>query len=512
METRPSGNRRLIKHAYTTFDYNSNLEAAERFGTTRATVPLVISPHITCGNALRIDWNDVLLAEQCSYVMGNPPFIGKQFQNVEQKTDMELIAGKLKSYGLLDYVACWYIKATNYIYDSDANVAFVSTNSITQGEQVSILWGWLLSKGVSINFAHRTFRWDNEGKGVAAVHCVIIGFGRESKANKTIYDYGDDIEGEATVISVKSINPYLLNAPTILLENRKISICNAPAINYGSFALDDGNFTLTEDEKLIFIRNCKAQEEVILPFIGAREFLHNERRYAIWLANAASSKLAHMKDVLLRVEKVKEWRAKSDRKTTRELSGTPTIFAEIRQPNSPYIAIPTVCSEKRQYIPVAFLPPTTIASNQLYVIPNAHLYHFAILCSSMHNAWMRSVGGRLKSDYRYSASIIYNNFVFPINLDDKQTKELEHTAQLILDARANEQNASLAVLYNPLTMPVQLVKAHNANNDAVDKAYGYKGKNDDASRVAFLFKLYEQLTSILPAQSTKNVKVKKAEV
>jgi type I restriction-modification system DNA methylase subunit len=488
-------------------DHQLNLEAANKFGKTRATVPLVTTPHIHCGNALRIDWNDVVKADECNYVFGNPPFIGKQFQTHIQKADLELITVDIKNAKLLDYVAGWYIKAVEFIKNTNISVAFVSTNSITQGEQVSVLWSWLLYKGVKINFAYRTFKWSNEGKGVAGVHCVIIGFSLIDAQKKIIFVADDD--GNFTENIVNEINPYLANAPTIIIDNRKSQISNLPEINYGSFALDDGNYTLTIEDKNKLEKSSALQSLAIKKFLGAREFLHNEDRYAIWLKDISPTDVSKMPDILARIKRVKEWRLASNRKNTVELASTPMLFAEIRQPNTDYLALPTVSSERREYLPIAMLSKDVIASNQLYVIPNANLNLFSILCRKMHNAWMRAVCGRLESRYRYSSSVVYNNFVAPTNISKDIISILNSSAQAILDARKIYPNASLAELYDPLTMPIELVKAHEANNKAVDKAYGYTGADDDASRVAFLFKRYEQLTSLLPATVVKKKRTKK---
>lgn len=490
-------------------DHQLNIEAGIKFGKVRATVPLVTSPHIHYANALRKDWNDVVKAEECSYVFGNPPFIGKQFQTEQQKEDLELITAGIKNAKLLDYVSGWYVKAIEYIANTNISVAFVSTNSITQGEQVAVLWSWLLHKGAKINFAYRTFKWSNEGKAVAAVHCVIIGFALNDAKKKYIFDV--DEEAGITVSEVEQINPYLTSGPNIIIDNRKNQISNLPEINYGSFALDDGNYTLTKEEKDELVNRYPNQALAIKEFIGAREFLHNEKRYAIWLKDLSPAEIAQMPDVLQRIKKVKEWRLASNRKNTVELGATPTIFAEIRQPNTDYLALPTVSSERREYLPIAMLNKNVIASNQLYVVPNSNLVLFSALSSRMHNAWIRGIAGRLKSDYRYSSSVVYNNFAFPQNLSDETIALLNASGIAILDARSLYLNSSLANLYDPLTMPVELVKAHEANNKAVDKAYGYTGADDDASRVAFLFKKYEELTSLLPATTIKKKRVKKTD-
>lgn len=480
-------------------DHQLNLFAASKFGSTRATVPLVSTPHIHCGNALRIDWNEVLPAENANYVLGNPPFIGKQWQTEEQKEDMELIAGYIKNYGLLDYVAAWYVKAADYIKNITTEIAFVSTNSITQGEQVAVLWPYLYSKKLNINFAHRTFRWSNEGKAVAGVHCVIIGFGLIDR-KKTIFNYADGISNDPIALIAKQINPYLVDASNVVLENRKAPIFNVPNIVFGSMPNDGGNLLLTNNEKQELLQNCPAANKWIKKFVGAEEFINNVDRWCLWLKDIKPDELKQMREVYERVIKVKEAREKSQRPSTKALASTPYLFGEIRQPDSGnYLLIPGVSSERRLYIPIGFLDASIIASNATLIIPNATLQHFSVLNSSMHNAWMRAVCGRLESRYRYSNGIVYNNFIWPQNHNAED--KLVTAGQAILDARKLYPSSSLASLYDPLTMPIELVKAHEANNKAVDKAYGYTGTDDDASRVAFLFKLYEQTTSLLPTQT-----------
>ena len=479
-------------------DHQMNLETAERFGTTRPTVPLVDSPHIHRANALQTDWAGVLPHERCSYVLGNPPFVGKQNQSDEQKADMERVFAQVKGAGVLDFVAAWYMKAADYIRHNPAiDVAFVSTNSITQGEQVAALWPTLLQAGVKIRFAHRTFQWSNEGKGNAAVHCVIIGFGLREPERCTLFDYSDGIKGDGKRILARHINPYLVDAQDDILSSRRDAISKVPPLSYGSFALDDGHFTLCEEDRAAILADGPAAAKFVRRFIGGHELLNGHDRWGLWLVNANPAELKALPEIMRRLKAVRDWRSASQRETTRKLAQTPTLFAEIRQPTSPYVAIPTVSSERRDFIPIAFLGPEVIASNQLYVLSDATLFHFAILNSSMHNAWLRAVGGRLESRYRYSASIVYNNFPWP-EPTDAQRHAIEAAGQAILDARALYPASTLADLYDPLTMPAELRKAHQANDRAVDAAYGYKGDKADAPRVAFLFGLYQRMTSLLP--------------
>lgn len=492
-------------------DHQLNLEAANKFGKTRATVPLVTTPHIHHANALRMDWNDVVKAEDCNYVFGNPPFIGKQWQSAEQKSDLELIASDVKKFKLLDYVAGWYIKATEYINKTSIEVAFVSTNSITQGEQVAVLWSWMLHRGIKINFAHRTFKWNNEGKGVAGVHCVIIGFSLFNLKNKKIYSYDDvgDEAGKANIVS--EINPYLVDAPYVVIEGRRQPLCNVKSIAFGSMPNDGGHLLLDDNEKNELLEQYPQANHLIRRFIGGEELINNLDRWCLWLLNVTPDSIKAVPEIYQRVLDVRKVRSNSTRPTTQALSATPALFGEIRQPNSNYLAIPEVSSERREYLPIAFISADVIASNKIYTLANATMYDFGVLASKLHMAWTRTVCGRLESRYQYSAGIVYNNFIWAEVKDPGLLANVEKTAKAILDARALYPDSTLANLYDPVTMPIELVKAHEANNKAVDKAYGYTGADDDASRVAFLFKKYEELTSLLPATAIKKKRIKKAD-
>ncbi|MBN8745642.1 MAG: class I SAM-dependent DNA methyltransferase [Thiomonas arsenitoxydans] len=479
-------------------DHQMNLEAAERFGTTRPTVPLVDSPHIHHANALRTDWAEVLPPEQCSYVLGNPPFVGKSNQNAEQKADMARVFAKVKGAGVLDFVAAWYVKAAAYIQRNPAiDVAFVSTNSITQGEQVAALWPTLLQAGVKIRFAHRTFQWSNEGKGIAAVHCVIIGFGLREPQHCTLFDYGDDIKGDGQRIAAKRINPYLVDAPDVVMTSRRTPIQNVPEMTFGSKPTDGGHLLMTTGERDALIALEPSAAPFVRSIIGAEEFLNGVNRFCLWMLGISPAKLRAMPEVYRRVQAVREMRLKSSKVPTQESAATPYLFQEIRQPTADYLAVPKTSSERRAFVPIDFVSAATIANSEIFTIPGATLYHFAILNSTLHNAWLRAVGGRLKSDYRYSASIVYNNFPWP-EPTAAQREAIEAAGQAILDARARYPDATLADLYDPLTMPAELRRAHQANDRAVDAAYGYKGDRVDAPRVAFLFNLYQRLTSLLP--------------
>ncbi len=489
-------------------DHQMNLETAERFGTTRPTVPLVDSPHIHHANALQADWASVLPPEQCSYVLGNPPFVGKQNQSDEQKADMARIFAKVKGAGVLDFVAAWYMKAVAYIQRNPSiDVAFVSTNSITQGEQVAALWPALLQAGVNIRFAHRTFKWSNEGKGNAAVHCVIIGFGLREPSQCVLFDYGNDVKGEGRRIDARHINPYLVDGPDAVLTNRRTPICAVPAMNFGSMPNDGGHLLLTEQAVRELIAVEPQAEQWVRQILGSEEFINGMRRWCLWLKTCPPAELRTMPEVYHRVQAVKAVRLASHRAATQALAATPYLFGEDRQPPGAYLAVPKTSSERREYLPVGFLDGSIIASTELFTIPDATLYHFSMLNSTMHNAWMRAVCGRLESRYRYSASIVYNNFPWP-EPTEAQRQTIEASGQGILDARALYPDASLADLYDPLTMPADLRKAHQANDRAVDAAYGYKGDKADPPRVAFLFGLYQRLTSSLLPVAKKAKKPK----
>jgi hypothetical protein len=498
---------RIAEVAMWLIDHQMNMQISNEFGQYFVRLPLKKSAKIVHGNALQTDWENVVAKNDLSFILGNPPFIGKKEQKPEQKADMEKVFANIKGSGVLDYVTAWYLKAAQYIQNTKIKVAFVSTNSISQGEQVGLLWTILFNQyKIKIHFAHRTFSWRNEAKGNAAVHCVIVGFANYDTNSKSIFEY-EDIKGEPHEIKVKNINPFLVEGKDITVENRKSPICKVPEIIYGSFALDDGNYTLSEEERNQIIAENSNSKKLIRPFIGGRELLHSEKRYCLWLLNADPNEIKTNSKIKERVEAVRKWRSNSDRANTKKLAETPTLFAEVRQPKTSYLAFPTVSSVNRKYIPIAFLSPETIASNQLYVLPNANVYYFGILTSFIHMAWVKSVCGRLKSDYRYSASIVYNNFPFPENPTDKQIKAIEEKAQKVLDTRAEFPSNSLADLYDPLSMPPQLVKAHNELDKAVDLAYRSQPFTSEANRMEFLFELYERYTAdLFTKEKSKRIK------
>ena len=495
-------------------DHQMNLKVSEAFGQYYIRLPLSKSATIVHDNALQVSWKTILPPMDCSYLMGNPPFVGAMVMDDEQREDIDLVFGSIKGAGVLDYVAAWYLKAAQYTQGVAIRCAFVSTNSITQGEQVGILWRELFKEGLIINFAHRTFRWSNEARGKAAVHCVIIGFSRDANAAKTLFDY-HDIGGEPHALVVSNINPYLVDGPDVLLENRSVPLCKVPAMRFGSMPRDGGNLILSLDEKKELLHAEPKAAPLVRRYTGAEEFLNGGERYCLWLVDASPELLKSLPKVRARCEAVRDFRLKSKAATTRKFAQTPSLFCQIAQPETDYLLVPRVSSERRNFVPIAFEKKNLIANDQVFTVSGATLYHFGVMNSSMHMAWVRSVCGRLKSDYRYSKDIVYNNFPWPETLSEKQRKAIEDGAKVILDVRATFSGTTLAELYDPLSMPSALVKAHQALDRVVDKAYvsdgGRASWSSDAERVAFLFNRYQAITApLLPVVKSKSgVKAKK---
>ena len=450
-------------------------------------LPLETYDNIVEANALKIDWNEVIPNTKCSYIMGNPPFVGARLMSPVQKEDVAEIFKDIKNYGNIDYVGCWYIKAANYMKNTNIETALVSTNSICQGEQTTILWKDMLNNGININFAYRTFRWDSEASLKAHVHCIIIGFSYKVRDKKVIYDNGKFNEA-------KNINAYLVDAPNVLLDSRSNPICNVSKADFGSMPNDNGFLSDYSKEQVLEINTKYPESENMFKlFIGATEFLHKKERYCLWLNGISPTLIKKVPPVYEAVEKVKELRNNSNREATRKLADIPMLFGEIRQPDGDYLVIPCHSSEKRRYIPVGYVDKNVICSNANILVPNANLYSFGVLMSNVHNSWMRIVSGRIKSDYRYSVKIVYNNFPWP-NPTKEQKEKIEKTAQAILDARELYPDSSLADLYDELTMPVELRKAHHANDVAVMVAYGFNWKTMTESMcVAELMKMYQKL-------------------
>ena len=578
-------------------DHQMNLRVAEQFGENVLRLPLKKSATIVYGNALRIDWNAVVPAAELDFILGNPPFVGSKMMSAEQREDLLAIAGPLKGAGVLDFVSAWYLKAAAYLRplsprergwgegtvqaepSSGASrhlppegegkairCAFVSTNSITQGEQVGVLWGAMLNAGMRIFFAHRTFQWNNEARGVAAVHCVIVGFARGDLTPKRLFDY-QDIRGQSHELAVANINPYLVDAADVLLPSRNTPICAVPEIGIGNKPIDGGHYLFTTDERDAFIAKEPASAKWFRRWLGADEFINGWERWCLWLGDCPPSELRMMPECLKRVDAVRQLRLASKSAPTQKLAATPTRFHVENIPSDDYLVIPKVSSERRSFIPIGFMSPETLCSDLVFVVPHATLYDFGMVTSTMHMAWTRAVCGRLESRYRYSAGIVYNNFPWPelpetalvgahrrgatsaptaevatlrctpttaeiaplrftptaaevaplrcapTNVvDDKHHSAIATAAQTVLDARAQFPDATLADLYDPLTMPPALVKAHAVLDKAVDAAYLAAEKSagrkppklsTDAERVAFLFQRYQALTSLLPVAKGK---------
>ena len=473
-------------------DHQMNMMISEHFGQYFVRLPLKKSANIVHANSLQISWEDVISKEKLTYILGNPPFIGKQLQNKEQKDDMARIFNKVQGAGVLDYVTAWYLKASKYIQNTKIKVAFVSTNSIVQGEQVGILWKELFSNyGIKIHFAHQTFNWSNEAKSNAAVHVVIVGFASFDTTNKKIFEY-ENIKAEAHEKIVKNITPYLVEGDDIVIEKRRKPICDVPNISFGSMPNDGGNFLLTDEEKEELIKQEPLSEKYIKPLLSASEFLNGKNRWCLWLEDLNPNDLKSMSLVKQRVENVKKLREESSREATKKLAEYPTLFGEIRQPKSEYIGIPLNTSGNRIYIPFGYFPKDFISNNTMSVVAKSSLFHFGVLTSIMHMSWIKYICGRIKSDYRYSNELVYNNYPFPKNVSEKQKKAVEEKAQNVLNIRSQFSDCSLADLYDPLSMPPNLKKAHQELDKAVDNCYGSKLFKNDKERIEFLFGLYEE--------------------
>ena len=452
-------------------------------------LPLKSYANIVEGNALRLDWESLVPKNELHYILGNPPFVGARLMSRDQKDDvLDVFGAKWKNAGNLDYVSCWYKKAADLMKGSHIRTALVSTNSVSQGESVAILWKPLFEDGLHIDFAHRTFRWDSEASIKAHVHCVIIGFSiAPSTKAKVIY------AGDRPLV-VDNINAYLIDAPSVFIESIKKPICNVPPVVFGNMPNDGGFLSdYSQEMRDEIVKQYPESSVAFKRFVGATEFINNKTRWCLWLKGVSPNIIRSVPHINQAVLSVKEMREKSTREATKKLADTPMLFGEIRQPDTEYIIIPRHSSENRKYIPMGFVSPDIICGDANLLMPNVSLYHFGVLTSNVHNAWMRVVCGRLKSDYRYSNTVVYNNFPWPTPTDE-QKKKIEQTAQAILDARAKYPEASLADLYDELTMPPELRKAHQANDKAVMQAYGFSIKMTESECVAQLFKLYEKLT------------------
>lgn len=432
------------------------------------------------------------------YIMGNPPFVGARLMIESQKSDVLSVWENIKNIGNVDYVSCWYKKAADLMKNTNTKAALVSTNSITQGEQVAIMWKPLMDSGIKIDFAYRTFRWDSESTQKAHVHCVIIGFSCHT-------DFGSARQGQnkkfiasedGTKTEAKNINGYLIDAPDIFIESRGKPLCNVPDIGIGNKPIDGGNYLFSESEMNEFIKKEPESAKYFLKWYGSDEFINNRPRFCLWLGGCSPAELRRMPECMKRVQAVRDFRLASKSAPTQKLADTPTRFHVENMPESSYIIIPRVSSERRKYIPMGYLNPDCLTSDSAHIIPNATLYHFGVLTSSVHMAWMRAVCGRLEMRYRYSKDIVYNNFPW-CNPTDAQKTKIEATAQSILDARVLYPDCSLADLYDETVMPGELRKAHQENDRAVMSAYGFNAKLSESEIVAELFKMYEKLCADL---------------
>ena len=455
-------------------------------------LPLTTNAFIVEGNALELDWENIIPKMQLSYIMGNPPFVGTKNMNAAQKKDAKMILGNWKNYGTLDYVSCWYKKASDYINNTLIHCAFVSTNSICQGEQVANLWEPLFESGIQIDFAHRTFQWDSEASLKAHVHCVIVGFSQAGTKNKRIFS-----DGKMTL--AKNINPYLVDADNVFIVSRKTPISDVPKMFIGCEMKDDGNYVMNEEEKNLFLQKEPQAEKFIHPYMMGKDFIARKSRYCLWLKDTTPADLKSCPHVVDRVKKVREFRLNCPSPDTNHYADKPTYPVRLRyyseERNNPALALPKVSSQNRRYIPMEVIDADVIAGSKLFLIPDISLYHFGVLTSNVHMAWMRTVCGRLKSDYSYASNVVYNTFPWPIPTE-QQKQKIAQTAQAILDARASYPNNSLAELYDEVMMPPELRKAHHQNDMAVMQAYGFtKGSEaykSEAACVAELMKLYQK--------------------
>ena len=455
-------------------------------------LPLKTNAFIVEGNALRVDWESVVPKSKLNYIMGNPPFVGARLMGKEQKADVNTIFPGWKNAGNLDYVCCWYKKAADIMQGTSVRSALVSTNSVVQGESVANLWKPLFDDGVHIDFAYRTFRWDSEAKIKAHVHCVIIGFSvAASSTPKKLFD-GDRYQ------VANNINGYLLDGENVFVESRSKPICNVPEIGMGNQPIDNGQYLFEKEDMEAFIKKEPSAAAYFYPWYGAKEFISQKPRYCLWLGECSPAQLKQMPYCLERVRAVKEYRESSTRASTVKMAMKPTRFQTENMPKGNYIVIPKVSSENRKYVPMGLMSPDMLCSDLVFIVPNATAYHLGVLTSNVHMAWVRAVCGRLKSDYRYSKDIVYNNFPWPAPTEQQKAK-IEQTAQAILDARALYPDSSLADLYDDLTMPPELRKAHQANDRAVMDAYGFiKGtaaRTSESACVTELMKLYQKKVS-----------------
>ncbi len=458
-------------------------------------LPLKSAAHIVEGNALRMPWDDVIPAEKLNYIMGNPPFLGYQYQTKEQKEDLKVAYPEIAS--SIDYVSGWYFKTAQYVQGTKILSAFVSTNSISQGESVVNVWRPMIEKfGLEILFAHNTFKWTNDANDAAAVHVVIVGFAPRGVAQKEkVLFIGDEKK------VAENINGYLADGPDVFIERRTKPLSAVPMMHRGCQPTDDGNLILSETERADLLKKHPELAEFIRPFMMGKDFIARKPRYCLWLVEA-KPKVLGLSEVSSRIERVREFRAQSTKASTRAKAEFASLFDEIQDCVTDFVAMPKVSSENRRYVPMEYLNTSVVPGDKLYCVENATKYHLGVLTSSVHMAWMRAVAGRLEMRYSYSNTIVYNNFVWPAPTE-VQRKKIEQTAQAILDVRAKYPDSSLADLYDVNTMPPELLKAHKANDRAVMAAYGFKLSMTEPEIVAELFKLYRARTDEIAAEEAK---------
>ena len=498
-------------------DHQCNMMVSDRFGEYIPLIPLQKSAVIVNENALRLDWQRIIKPLEgeveelrYNYILGNPPFVGSRIMTKEQKDEVKSIFNNSKGAGELDYVTCWYKKAAEYIDSfSDTQVAYVSTNSITQGNQVGFLWPIIFSYGVQINFAHKTFKWSNEAKGVAAVYVVIVGFGKADNKVKKLYTY-EKVDGEPLLEQVRNINPYLVEGNNLIIGSRQKPLCKVPEMNFGNMPAEGGKYLFTEEEKEQFVKDEPDSSIYFKELISAHEFLNGKKRWCLWLEEISPNELKQLPKVYERVQEVRKIRLASSRPF---LAETPTLFAQITQPkNKPVLVIPRHSSENRRVIPFGLFGSNVKVHDSCMCIADATKFHFGVLQSSMHMTWVRYTCGRIKSDYRYSKDVVYNNYPWPEAPTDKQKQAVEVAAQVVLNVRAQFPESSLADLYDPNTMPPVLVKAHQQLDKAVDLCYRHQPFTTEAKRIEYLFELYEKYTGGLFQSEKKGKKNSKINI
>ena len=493
--------RQVAEVALWLTDHQMNREVSREFGDDYRRIPLKKSPHIHCVNALTADWRKIVAPGKLSYILGNPPFVGKHYRSAEQRADMEELFTGVQGAGTFDYVTAWYMKAARYIKGTDIVCAFVSTNSIVQGEQVAPLWRTLKSEGVVIHFAHRTFQWTSEARGSAHVHVVIVGFACTDTAQKVIYEY-DTPKSKPHKTAAANINGYLIDAADVLVGSQSKPFAAVSEMVIGSKAADGGNLIFTAEEKQDFLRQEPAAEEFLRRYMSADDFINDIERWCLWLEGVSPAKFRKLPQTMARITGVKEFRANSRKAATRALAEQPALFAEVRQPDSDYLLVPRVSSEERKYIPIGYMSADVVIADRGYAVPNATHYEFGVITSTMHMAWMRAVAGRLESRYSYSAMLVYNTFPWP-SPTVAQKKKIEECARDVLSAREKYGDSSLADLYDSSAMPKELSDAHRNLDRAVDRAYRASPFNNERSRLEYLFAAYQKLSQPIVAPLRK---------